>query len=198
MKGIAAQQVDEAMKLLSDAGFPGGKGLPPLVIKISSGSTGLKKLLQQMADAWKSYAGLEVVWKEVDPDSYFAEIHNFDYTLAESSWIGDYADPLTFLQMWTTGSNLNDARFSDAGYDAAVNEAIGMTDNRKRYQRLADAEQILLSKAAILPLDHQPSINLINTDAIGGWFSNPLDIHPFKFITLKARSSPPGIAMAGD
>ena len=198
VKGIPSQQVDEGMKLLADAGFPNGKGLPPLVIKISAGSPGLKKLLQQMADAWKSFASLSVVWKEVDPDAYFAEIHNFDYTLAESSWIGDYADPLTFLQMWTTGSNLNDAQFSDPEYDAAVNEAISMTDSRTRYQRLADAEQILLSKAAIIPLDHQPSVNLINTDAIGGWFSNPLDIHPFKFITFKARATPPGITMAGD
>jgi peptide/nickel transport system substrate-binding protein/oligopeptide transport system substrate-binding protein len=196
VKGIASQQVDEGMKLLADAGFPNGKGLPPLVIKISAGSTGLKKLLQQMADAWQSFASLSVVWKEVNADSYFTEIHKSDYTLAESSWIGDYADPLTFLQMWTTGSNLNDARYSDAGYDAAVNEAISMTDNRARYQKLADAEQMLLSKAAILPLDHQPSINLINTDAIGGWFSNPLDIHPFKFLSFKVRATPPGIAMA--
>ncbi len=198
VQGIASQQIDEAKKLLADAGFPDGKGLPPLVIKISSASTGLKKLLQQAADAWKSLAGLDVQWKEVDPDAYFSEIHNFDYTLAESSWIGDYADPLTFLQMWTTGSNLNDARFSDADYDKAVNEAISMTDSRKRYQRLADAEQILLSKAAVIPLDHQPSVNLINTNAIGGWFPNPLDIHPFKFLTFKGRTSPPGIAMAGD
>ena len=196
VKGIASQQIDEAKKLLADAGFPEGRGLPPLTIKISAGSTGLKKLLQQMADAWKSLAGLNVVWKEVDPDAYFSEIRNFDYTLAESTWIGDYADPLTFLQMWTTGSNLNDARFSDSDYDAAVNEAISMTDNRTRYKRLADAEGILLSKAAVIPLDHQPSINLINTNAIGGWFSNPLDIHPFKFITFKARTYPPGIAMS--
>ena len=198
VKGIATQQIDEAKKLLADAGFPEGKGLPPLVIKISSASTGLKKLLQQMADAWKSSVGLDVQWKLVDPDAYFNEIHNFDYTLAESSWIGDYADPLTFLQMWTTGSNLNDARFSDSDYDAAVNEAISMTDSRKRYQRLADAEQILLTKAAVIPLDHQPSVNLINMNAIGGWFPNPLDIHPFKFLTFKGRTTPPGIAMAGD
>ena len=44
--------------------------------------------------------------------------------IAESTWIGDYADPLTFLQLWTSGSNLNDARFSDKEYDTAVNEAI--------------------------------------------------------------------------
>ncbi|HYW84366.1 MAG TPA: peptide ABC transporter substrate-binding protein, partial [Spirochaetia bacterium] len=66
----------------------------------------------------------------------------------------------------------------------------------KRYRRLADAEQILLTKAAILPLDHRPAINLINTKSIDGWFSNPLDVHPFKFIKFKGRTTPPGITMA--
>jgi peptide/nickel transport system substrate-binding protein/oligopeptide transport system substrate-binding protein len=156
----------------------------------------MKAIVQKMADAWKSLIGLDVILKEVDPNAYLAETRKNDFTIAESTWIGDYADPLTFLQLWTSGSNLNDARFSDKDYDAAVNEAISMTDARKRYRRLADAEQILLTKAAVLPLDHSPAINLINTTVIGGWFSNPLDIHPFKFFTFKARATPPGIAMA--
>ena len=196
VKGIADQQKEEAMKLLADAGYPGGKGLPVLTMKVSSESQSMKAIVQKMADAWKALIGLNVVFKEVDPNAYLAETRKNDFTIAESTWIGDYADPLTFLQLWTTGSNLNDAHFSDKEYDAAVNEAISMTNARQRYRRLADAEQILLTKAAILPLDHSPAINLINTAVIGGWFSNPLDIHPFKFLTFKARATPPGIAMA--
>jgi peptide/nickel transport system substrate-binding protein/oligopeptide transport system substrate-binding protein len=196
VKGIADQQVAEAKKLLAEAGYPEGKGLPALTVKVSRESQSMKAIVQKMADAWKSLIGLDVVLKEVDPDSYLAETRKNDFTIAESTWIGDYADPLTFLQLWTSGSNLNDARFSDKEYDTAVNEAISMTDARKRYRRLADAEQILLTKAAIMPLDHSPAINLINTAVIGGWFSNPLDIHPFKFLTFKARATPPGIAMA--
>ncbi len=196
VKGIADQQIEEAKKLLSDAGYPDGKGLPTLTVIVSSDSQSMKGIVQKMADAWKALAGLNVVIKEVDPDAYLAESRKKNFTIAESTWIGDYADPLTFLQLWTTGSNLNDAHFSDKDYDAAVNEAISMTDARKRYRRLADAEQILLTKAAILPLDHSPAINLINTAVIGGWFSNPLDIHPFKFLSFKARATPPGIAMA--
>jgi peptide/nickel transport system substrate-binding protein/oligopeptide transport system substrate-binding protein len=196
VKGIADQQVAEAKKLLADAGYPDGKGLPPLIVKVSSESQGMKTIVQKMADAWKSLIGLNVVLKEVDPNAYLAETRKNDFTIAESTWIGDYADPLTFLQLWTTGSNLNDARFSDKDYDAAVTEAISMTDARKRYRRLADAEQILLTKAAVLPLDHSPAINLINTAVIGGWFSNPLDVHPFKFLSFKAKATPPGIALA--
>jgi len=196
VKGIAAQQVDEGLKLLADAGFPKGKGLPTLVVKLAQGSTDMKDLVATMSTAWKSLIGLDVSVVEVDPDAYLAETRKGDFTLAVSTWIGDYADPLTFLQLWTTGSNLNDAHFSDKDYDAAVADAASLQDQTKRYRRLADAEQILLDKASILPLDHSPAVNLINTAAVGGWYSNPLDVHPFKFLTFKARTAPPGIAMA--
>ncbi|HEY9593849.1 MAG TPA: peptide ABC transporter substrate-binding protein [Spirochaetia bacterium] len=196
VKGIAAQDIAEAKKLLADAGYPEGKGLPTLVVKVSADNQTMNTIVQTMADAWKSLIGLDVSVKQVDSADYLAETRKGDFTLAVSTWIGDYADPLTFLQLWTTGSNLNDAHFSDADYDKAVDEAISIMDNRKRYRRLGDAEQLLLTKAAVLPLDHNPAINLINTDAVGGWYSNPLDIHPFKFLTFKARATPPGIAMA--
>jgi oligopeptide transport system substrate-binding protein len=194
VKGIAAPQIDEAKKLLADAGFADGKGLPTLVVKLAKDSDA-KKYVQTMADAWKKLIGLNVEIREVDPDSYYAETRKHDYTLGISTWIGDYADPLTFLQLWTSGSNLNDAHFSDPDYDAAVNAAVSILDGTKRYRKLADAEQILLTKAAILPLDHSPAINLINTNSIGGWYPNPLDVHPFKFLRFKSRATPPGIAM---
>jgi oligopeptide transport system substrate-binding protein len=195
VQGIAAQQVDEGKKLLADAGFPEGRGLPPLVVKLGKDSDA-KKYVETMAGAWKTLVGLDTTVKEVDPDSYYEETKKRDYALGISTWIGDYADPLTFLQLWTSGSNLNDARFTDKDYDTAVNDSISLVDSKKRYRRLADAEQILLTKAAILPLDHRPAINLINTKSIDGWFSNPLDVHPFKFIKFKGRTTPPGITMA--
>jgi len=114
--------------------------------------------------------------------------------MAISTWIGDYADPLTFLQLWDSGSNLNDARFSDASYDAAVSEALSIADIGKRYRRLADAEEILLSKAVILPLGNSAAVHLIDLNRIDGWFGNPLDLHPFKFLKFKVRKPPAGVA----
>ncbi|MGO9409295.1 MAG: peptide ABC transporter substrate-binding protein [Spirochaetia bacterium] len=194
VKGIPDQQVDEGKKLLAEAGFPGGKGLPTLVFKVAKDSYAVG-MAQKMADAWKTLVGLNVEIRQVDPDLYFAQTRVRDYTIGLSTWIGDYADPLTFLQLWTSDSNLNDARFSDKDYDAAVAEATYMTDNTKRYRRLADAEDVLLTKAAVLPLYHQAAVHLINLDHVDGWFPNPLDIHPFKFIKFKPFRAPQGIAM---
>jgi peptide/nickel transport system substrate-binding protein/oligopeptide transport system substrate-binding protein len=113
-----------------------------------------------------------------------------------STWIGDYADPLTFMQLWTSDSNLNDAHFSDGDYDSTVSASLSVQDARERYKKLGAAEEILLTKAVILPLNHTPAFHLIDLTRVDGWYANPLDIHPFKYIRFKEHRAPPGTAMA--
>jgi oligopeptide transport system substrate-binding protein len=196
VKGIAGQQIEEGKRLLADAGFPEGRGLPRLVIKVFSDSTGAE-IAGKFAEAWKRLAGLDVVVRALAPDDFYPEMKKTDYAMGMSTWIGDYADPLTFLQLWTTGSNLNDARFSDRDYDAAVADSQTMADGALRYRRQADAEEILLTRAVLLPLSHSAAVHLIDLDRIDGWFPNPLDIHPFKFIRFKEKRTPTGIVMGG-
>jgi len=131
----------------------------------------------------------------MDGDEYFAGIKKRDFVLGVSTWIGDYADPLTFLQLWLTGSNLNDAGFSDPAFDAAVEEAVGIQVPERRYRRLADAEQMLLDSAAVLPLNHSAVAHLINLTRIEGWHANALYLHPFKFIRFRERRAPSDVAL---
>jgi peptide/nickel transport system substrate-binding protein/oligopeptide transport system substrate-binding protein len=166
------------------------------VIKVFSDSTGAE-IAGKFAEAWKRLAGLDVVVRALAPDDFYPEMKKTDYAMGMSTWIGDYADPLTFLQLWTTGSNLNDARFSDRDYDAAVADSQTMADGALRYRRQADAEEILLTRAVLLPLSHSAAVHLIDLDRIDGWFPNPLDIHPFKFIRFKEKRTPTGIVMGG-
>jgi len=196
VKGITGQQLEEGRKLLAEAGFPGGRGLPRILIKAFADSTGAQ-VAGKLAEAWRKLAGVQVEVQELAGDDFYAEMKRSDYTLGMSTWIGDYADPLTFLQLWTTGSNLNDARFSDPDYDAAVADSQLMPDGELRYKRQAEAEQLLLTRAVVLPLSHSAAVHLIDLDRIDGWFPNPLDVHPFKFIRFKEKRVPPGIAMGG-
>ncbi len=200
VKGIAAQDTTEGMRLLAEAGFPGGKGLPPLVIKVVSSPEGdsfSAETAAKFADAWKSAIGLTTEIRKFDTsEQYFVEMKKLDFAMGMSTWIGDYADPLTFMQLWTTDSNLNDAHFSDRDYDAAVKASLAIQDATERYKKLAAAEEMLLSKAVILPLNHTPAFHLIDLSRVDGWYPNPLDIHPFKFIRFKEHRAPPGTAMA--
>ena len=71
---------------------------------------------------------------------------------------------------------------------------MGETGNG-RYETLAQAEEILLRDAIVFPISHSPSINLIDLELIDGWYPNPLDVHPFKFLSFSSGKPIPNVAL---
>ncbi|MCA1754565.1 MAG: peptide ABC transporter substrate-binding protein [Spirochaeta sp.] len=191
-EGIQQQDVEAALELLSEAGFPDGEGLPELVLLTPGGGEN-DRVFQILQDSWQESIGLMVSHEVVPHPRYYDALEaNKDYTLGSISWIGDYADPLTFLQLWTASSNLNEAGFSDQEYEALLLQSVQQT-GEERYQTMAQAESILLDSAVVLPVNHSPAVNLIDLEFVDGWFPNPLDIHPFKTIRPGERRAAPGV-----
>ncbi|MEE8441457.1 MAG: peptide ABC transporter substrate-binding protein [Spirochaetia bacterium] len=192
VEGITTADREQALELLDAAGKPGGEGLPAVTITIPGGSEN-DRIAGIMADIWHSELGIEVTVETVLYPEYFDLVDSEQFTISTISWIGDFADPLTFLDMWTTGSNLNNSRYSNPEYDDLVRSATGETGNG-RYETLARAEEFLLWDAIVLPISHSPSINLINLALIDGWYPNPLDVHPFKFLSFSSGKPVPNVA----
>ena len=192
VKGIEDDGEEEGRQLLGEAGFPDGRGLPPVRILVPSQSAA-EVAAGLMAESWRSTLSLKVDVRAVDYETYRNELKKREFTIASTTWIGDFADPLTFLQMWTTGSNLNDADYRNPVFDSLVTEASAQT-GEMRYEKLAEAESLLLRDAVVMPLSHPPALHLVNTKIIAGWYPNPLDIHPFKYIRFKRYRLPPDVA----
>ena len=193
VEGIVKGDPNQAQSLLEEAGFPAGRGLPPFIIKVAQDSES-EQIARVMAESWREQVALEVRIITFPYDQYLEEVKKDDYMMGSVTWIGDYADPLTFLQMWMESSNLNDARFSDPEFDRLIDASLG-EEGVARYECLSQAEQILLSGAVVLPINHTPAFNLIDLEQVEGWFPNVLNIHPFKYIRFKAYSLPPGVAL---
>ena len=193
VQGLGEGGEERALELLKEAGYPQGANLPQLTIKIPEDSES-RRIAAIMADSWKTRIGLRTEVITFPYNQYLKEVKNPGYTVGAVTWIGDYADPLTFLQMWTTGSNLNDARYSDPEFDGLV-EASFSKEGDARYRTLSQAEEVLLGKAVVLPINHAPAFNLIDLDRIEGSYPNLLNIHPFKYIRFHRLRLPPGIAL---
>ena len=191
IEGIAAQDTAEASRLLAEAGFPGGEGIPEIIIKIPGGFES-RRVAVLMKQTWEESMGLTVTIQEFDFARYYDVLKEGDYTLGMLSWIGDFPDPLTFLQMWTSESNLNDAGYRNPEFDAIINESM-LQAGSGRYETLSRAEQLILDEAVVLPISHLPAWNLIDLSRIEGWYPNPLDIHPFRFIRKRKLRVGPGI-----
>ena len=190
--GIAEQDLDEAFELLDQAGFPEGRGLPQPVLRIPGGIES-HRVANLMRESWKEYLGLDSRVEEIEYPDYFDSLsQDRHYTVATVSWIGDFADPLTFLQMWTSRSNLNESGFANADYDRIVRDGAALRGS-ERFEELSRAERMLLDTAVVLPISNSPAVNLIDLSIVDGWFPNPLDIHPFKHLRLLGISPAPGV-----
>ncbi|GHV76310.1 ABC transporter substrate-binding protein [Spirochaetia bacterium] len=193
--GLDVTNIDEAKRLLSEAGYPDGMGLPELVIRLTP-SPEAARIGGLMAATWKEQLGVPVKVEVIPYRQYFDAMKQDDYQVGSSTWIGDFPDPYTFLQMWRRDSNLNDARYNDADYEALMERSM-TEDGQARLETLAAAEKLLLERGAVLPISYSPALNIVDTDELEGWFPNALDIHPFKYFSFKAWRPLPGVALLG-
>ncbi|MDR0630043.1 MAG: peptide ABC transporter substrate-binding protein [Treponema sp.] len=191
VKGLDSTDMEEAQRLLAEAGFPKGVGLPDLVIKLTP-SAEASRIGTLMAGVWMEKLGVPVKITVIPYNQYFQSLKQDDYEVGFSTWIGDFADPYTFLQMWRRDSNLNDAQYNDRDYENLMDKSM-TEDGEKRWATLAEAEKLLLDRGTVLPISYSPAINIVDTDELDGWFPNALDIHPFKYLSFKAYKPLPGV-----
>ncbi|MDR2768620.1 MAG: peptide ABC transporter substrate-binding protein [Treponema sp.] len=192
-EGIDKQDAEEAKKLLAEAGFPSGVGLPEIVIRITA-SAEEDRIAKLMAASWMNL-GIAVKLDVIPQNRYLESMKDKTYQVGSLSWIGDFADPYTFLQMWRRGSNINEAWFNDPDYEALMEQSMN-EEGGKRLETLAKAEQILIDRGAVLPISHSIALNVVDTDELDGWYPNALDIHPYKYFNFKSAKPLPGVALA--
>lgn len=171
-----------AKKLLAEAGFPGGKDFPRLKLLIASRETAatLATAVQAM---WREHLGVEVEIENKEWTAYLVATQNLDYDIVAGGWIGDYIDPLTFLEMWTPGNGNNNTGWDSKPFAAKLDESIHATDPAARYGLLRDAEAILLADSPITPIAWFGKNYLIHP-SVKGWEPLLLDNHPFKNLKL--------------
>jgi peptide/nickel transport system substrate-binding protein/oligopeptide transport system substrate-binding protein len=95
--------------------------------------------------------------------------------------------------MWRRDSNLNDARYNDPDYEALIDRSME-EQGETRWKTLSEAEALLLDRGTVLPISYSFALNIVDKTELGGWYSNVLDIHPFKYLYFKSFRPLPGVA----
>ncbi|NLM00050.1 MAG: peptide ABC transporter substrate-binding protein [Treponema sp.] len=116
---------------------------------------------------------------------YLDSISGWNADIFTYTWIGDFPDPMAFLELFRGGSTLNESKWDSTTFDNLIKEAEEITDEAKRYEKLAEAEEELLNKGVIIPISHPVSLNFVDYSVLDGWYNNSLDIHPFKYMFFK-------------
>lgn len=148
-KGTA--DVAAAKKLLAEAGYPNGKGFPVLEYAYNKNETHAK-VAQAVQDMWKKNLGITVKLTEVDWKVFVPQRKSGNYQISRDGWIGDYMDPMTFMDILVTNNGNNDPKYSNLKYDALIASAKVEKDPAKRMVTIHDAEKILMDDMPMIPV----------------------------------------------
>jgi oligopeptide transport system substrate-binding protein len=171
---------DEARRLLADAGYPAGKGFPLVTYLYSEGELN-EAIAVELQNMFRQELGIEIALQRQEWKVYLNSMNNLDFDLSRSSWVGDYDDPNTFLDMFVTGGGNNDTGFANPKYDQLIADAARQVDQTKRFDIFRQAEHMLISEEApVCPLYYYVGIQFYNGDRLGGIAANLLDEHPLQ------------------
>jgi len=106
------------------------------------------------------------------------------FQILRSVWIADYADPMSFLDIWRSDSGNNFTGWSNADYDRLLDQAARTANIADRNAIMQQAETILLEGAPIIPVNYYTHIFLIQP-SVHGWHPTLLDHHPYKYVWLE-------------
>jgi len=157
-----------AQAALAKAGFPGGKGFPPIEIwyREQGGYNAAiaAPMLQYLQAQFKTILGIDMNIKSMPGKDWTAALKDRTNSLFLAPYEYDYLDPSNFYDLFKTGGRHH---YSYPDYDKLVNAADAGSDWTQRLDTYAKAEQVLIDNAALVPLVHPVTIAAVGAK-LGG------------------------------
>ena len=206
-----AANCTEAVALLKEVATSSGKftvgadnkvvGFPELSY-IHNTNTGHQKIAEYLQAAWSAY-GFTINVSSQEWGTFLNTRKDGNYSIARNGWLGDYNDPISFLDMWTTNSGNNDTQFGrDANatyagysyngqtgltwaqsYDEIIKAVKASSDPVERFALMHQAENLLMSTGCITPIYYYTDIFMCSP-TIDGFFSSPLGFKYFMYASV--------------
>lgn len=151
--------IEEAKKLLEEAGYPNGANFPVLEFKTNPGmGVTIAEAVQQM---WKENLNIDMTITQEEWAVFQKNRQTRNYEVCRADWIGDYLDPMTFADLFVSTSAGNRVGYNDPEYDRLILEAKNTIDNKIRMDNMHKAEDKLIGEdMAFIPLYHYTSCSM--------------------------------------
>jgi oligopeptide transport system substrate-binding protein len=170
---------DKARKLLKQAGFPDGDGLPEISLATSEQYQDLAEYIQAQLGELGITIKIDVQKASVLNEA----IANSKVNFFRKSWVADYPDEENFLGLFYSKNwspaGFNYTHYVNPEYDLIFEEAQTELNNTRRYKYYQKMDQILINDAPIVPLYYDQVVRLVHNN-IGGLTSNPMNMLSLK------------------
>jgi oligopeptide transport system substrate-binding protein len=173
---------DRARQLLEEAGFAGGAGFPSVEYMYNTNARH-RAIAEALQADWERELGITVTLANQDWGVFLETRKNGEYQIARNGWIADYNDPISFLEMWVSGSGNNDAQYNNPVFDMFIADSRAATNPADRMQILHNAEKVMQDDFMLSPVYFYTNYYMINP-AIKGMYYTPLGYFLFDYASL--------------
>ena len=202
-----------ALMVFSMAACGAKTNVPTMVYLYNEGDS--HKAIGEYLQSAYAAAGLNIQLESQEWNTFLNTRKDGNYTIARNGWLGDYNDPISFLDMWITESGNNDCQLGkgehanvaiydldmtkwggenvvDGTWAETYDVIIGMikkeSDNAKRLEMMHAAEDLLMSTGAIVPIYYYTDLYMID-DSVKGFYSSPLGYKYFYNTTVEGKDA---------
>jgi oligopeptide transport system substrate-binding protein len=168
-----AQRIAKARRLLADAGMLES---PPAIELRYNSSELHSRIAIAVARMWKEALGVETSLRAEEFKVLLQDIDRGDATqVFRASWLADYDDAYSFLQVLQSGFGINLPRYSNAAYDDLLARAANEADPGRRRALLQNAERVMIADQPVIPLYFYVAKHLVSA-WVTGWRDNSMNV----------------------
>lgn len=173
-----------ARELLKAAGYPDGKGLPPISLQILNDQR-QPKLAEAAQAMWSRELGANVMIEMNEQKVWLQNQQSMTHQVAFLGWTADFPDPITFLSLTQSDNGQNWSGYANKIYDQMLAQAEASPDPAKRRELLQAAEDLMLGECPVAPLVYRSRTYLIHP-AVKNWDPAVVGIHLYKKVYLES------------
>lgn len=142
--------LEEAKRLLEEAGYPNGEGLP-VIEYIYNDNTLHKGVAEALQNQW-GQLGATVEIEVQEWATFLNSRKNGEFMIARDGWLSDYNDPITMLDLYVTDSGNNNAQWSNPDFDKLIEDIKSTGDAAERFEMMHQAEDMIFDEWIIAPI----------------------------------------------
>lgn len=158
--------IQTAKRLLAEAGYPDGKGLPTIELIYNTHDVH-KAIAEAIQEMWRKNLGIDIRLANQEWKVFINTRSKGDYQISRHGWIGDYADPMTFLDMFESTSGNNDSQYKNPRFDNLIRLAKSTGNPEIRMKAMHEAEKTLIDDAILAPLYFYTRVTMVKPNVKG-------------------------------
>ena len=175
--------LEDAKRLLAEAGYPDGKGFPAFELSYNT-TLNHRELAEAIQQMWKQKLGINVTLSNQEWKVFLDLQRTKNFTMQRFGWAADYVDPHTFLELFESTSGNNNTNWANAEYDHLLQEALAAKTTEERYAAYQKMDAILVDELPVIPLYYYTVVRAVSP-RVEGYYPTLLDHHPLKYVSLR-------------